>query len=57
MKVRTQIKAGKGLGDRVYDFTHVTGLNRLAELYSNVTGCDCGCERRRQTLNQWVPNI
>jgi hypothetical protein len=57
VKVRTQITAGKGLGDRVYDFTHMTGLNKVAELYSDVTGCDCGCEKRRQALNNLVPNL
>ncbi len=57
MKVTTSLKSGKGLGDRVYDFTHVTHLYKLADLYSNVTGRDCGCEKRRQALNNLVPRI
>lgn len=52
MNVRTGLKAGQGLGDTVADFTHVTGLDQFAKLYTQVTGNDCGCDKRRQALNQ-----
>jgi len=55
MKVKTGIEAGKGLGDAVASFTHATGLDHLANFYSQVTGKDCGCEVRREKLNQLVP--
>lgn len=57
MKVHTGIKAGQaqGLGDMVADFTHLTHLDRLAELYTQTTGKDCGCAARREKLNQWFP--
>ncbi len=59
MKVRTGLKAGRsepeGLGDSVAQFTHATHLDKLAELYTQATGKDCGCNQRRQKLNVWFP--
>jgi hypothetical protein len=61
MKVRTGIKAGQaqeqtlGLGDSIASFTHLTGLDKLAALYTQTTGKDCGCDQRRQKLNLWFP--
>lgn len=55
MKVRTNLKAGQGLGDVVADLTHLTGVDHLANLYTRVTGKDCGCEQRREALNQLIP--
>lgn len=55
MHVETGIKAGKPLGDVVADVTHVTGLDRVAHLYEQVTGRCCGCEERRQNLNRLFP--
>lgn len=57
MKVRTDLKAGQiqGMGDVVAEVTHVTGLDNLSQLYTQVTGKDCGCNQRRQILNQLLP--
>jgi hypothetical protein len=55
MHVRTDIKAGQGLGDTVADLTHVTGVDQLAKLYTQATGKDCGCAKRRETLNNLFP--
>jgi len=55
MKVRTNLHAGAGLGDAVSDLTHLTGIDRLAQIYEQCTGKSCGCDQRRQTLNQLVP--
>lgn len=52
---RTGLRAGKPLGDAIADVTQATGLNRLAHWYTGLTGQDCGCERRRQVLNQLFP--
>jgi hypothetical protein len=52
MKVRTGLKAGGGLGDTVADLTRLTGLDQLAKAYEQVTGKPCGCEKRKETLNQ-----
>jgi hypothetical protein len=55
MKVKTGIEAGRGLGDAIAAFTHATGLDHLSKFYTQVTGKDCGCEQRRQKLNQLMP--
>jgi hypothetical protein len=55
MHVRTDLKAGQGLGDTVADLAHITGMDQLAKLYEQTTGKDCGCQDRRQVLNQLFP--
>jgi hypothetical protein len=55
MNVRTGISAGNGLGDVVADVTHATGLDKLAHLYEQTTGKDCGCKERQEKLNQMFP--
>jgi hypothetical protein len=55
MKVKTNLESGRGLGDAVADLAHLTGLDRVAQLYERVTGKSCGCDERRQALNQIVP--
>ncbi|MEZ4735531.1 MAG: hypothetical protein R3E79_51220 [Caldilineaceae bacterium] len=54
--VRTGLRAGRPLGDVVADFTHATGLDRIANAYSAITGQDCGCDRRQEALNNLCPN-
>ena len=44
-----------GLGDTIANFTHSTGLDKLAELYTQATGKDCGCQGRQETLNKIFP--
>jgi hypothetical protein len=55
MQIRTHIKSGKPLGDKVADLTHATGLNQLADAYERITGRSCGCEERRHLLNRLFP--
>ncbi len=55
IKIKSGILAGKPLGDAVADFTHATGIVKLAECYTNVTGNDCGCNQRQEFLNRMFP--
>ncbi len=55
--IRTGLHAGKGLGDRIADFTHATGLDKIAEYYTQATGKDCGCSQRQAWLNKICPSI
>ncbi len=51
LHVRTKLQAGRGLGDVVADFTASTRLDRVADWVSRTTGRDCGCDARREKLN------
>lgn len=55
MKVKTNLKAGRGLGDAIADLARFTGLDKVAKYYEQVTGKNCGCDGRRQALNQLLP--
>lgn len=46
----------QGLGDTVAKITNTFGLDTLAEKVANVVGNgDCGCNKRRQKLNDMFP--
>jgi len=42
----------KGLGDTIAKITKATGINKLVKF---VAGEDCGCEERKQKLNELFP--
>jgi hypothetical protein len=46
----------KGLGDTIAKVTHALKLDILAEKVANAMGEeDCGCNRRREKLNELFP--
>lgn len=45
----------KGLGDSIEKVTRATGIKAVVEKVSNATGRDCGCQKRRDTLNRMFP--
>lgn len=45
----------RGFGDTVAKFTHATGLDKLAEAYTSITGKPCGCSSRQEALNKLLP--
>jgi hypothetical protein len=45
----------RGVGDTIYKITHATGLDKLAELYTKITGKPCGCAERQEALNKLLP--
>jgi len=46
----------KGLGDTIAKVTHVLKLDVLAEKVAHAMGEeDCGCNRRREKLNELFP--
>lgn len=57
MKIKTKIKAGEGLGDIVARMANALGLKKVANEYEKTTGKSCGCEKRRQCLNNAVPKV
>ncbi len=55
MKTKTDLRAGKLVGDAVERFTKATGLDALAEKYTDQTGKDCGCDKRHEILDRVFP--
>jgi len=45
----------RGLGDSVHKFTKATGIKRVVDTVSRGLNIPCGCEGRRQALNNLVP--
>jgi hypothetical protein len=46
----------QGLGDTVAKITSATKLDKLAESIASAVGAeDCGCNKRRETLNKMFP--
>jgi hypothetical protein len=44
-----------GIGDTVARNLHRLGADAMVKLYARLVGRDCGCEDRRQRLNQLFP--
>ena len=42
----------KGLGDTIEQITEATGIKAAVEMFSKATGLDCGCDKRKEKLNQ-----
>ena len=45
----------KGLGDSIEKITKATGIKRVVDKISDITGKDCGCTRRKNKLNEAIP--
>ena len=43
----------RGAGDTVKQITDATGISKLAKLWTQITGSDCGCQQRQSKLNRW----
>ena len=49
-------KPSEGLGDAVAKLTHFLGIAKLVEELTEAAGIeDCGCDRRREKLNELFP--
>lgn len=54
-KVSNLPKRSRGFGDTVEKITKATGIKKIVETVSEVTKSDCGCNKRRDTLNRMFP--
>jgi|TARA_R110002153_G_scaffold4195_1_gene20117 hypothetical protein len=45
----------RGLGDTVEKITTVTGIKRIVEKVSEITKKPCGCNKRKDALNEKFP--
>tara|TARA_R110002050_G_C8498368_1_gene475313 strand:- start:43 stop:231 length:189 start_codon:yes stop_codon:yes gene_type:complete len=53
-KVQT-INRSKGFGDTVEKFTKATGIKQVVDTIAKATGKDCGCSKRKDSLNRAFP--
>ena len=49
------MKKSKGLGDSIQKITKATGIKKVVDKISRVTKKDCGCKKRKDTLNRLFP--
>lgn len=45
----------KGLGDSIAKITKATGVKKLVDTVSKMTGKPCGCGQRQDNLNRKFP--
>lgn len=45
----------RGLGDTIEKITKATGIKKVVDTVSKVTGKPCGCGKRKDTLNRVFP--
>ena len=48
-------KKSKGLGDTIDKITKATGIKRVVNTVSKIVKKDCGCGKRKETLNRLFP--
>jgi hypothetical protein len=48
-------QSSRGLGDTIAKITHATGLDKLSQIYTSITGQPCGCASRQEALNKLIP--
>ncbi len=48
-------KKAQGLGDTIEQITEATGIKSVVEKFVKATGMDCGCDKRKETLNKLFP--
>ena len=48
-------KNPKGLGDVIENIAESTGIKKVVETISKAAGKDCGCGKRKDTLNRAFP--
>lgn len=49
---KAEPKSKPGVGDMVEKVTKATGIKKAVEIFSLITGVDCGCEDRKEKLNE-----
>ena len=47
----------KGLGDTIEQITEATGIKKAVKMFTDITGIDCNCDKRKETLNKLFPYV
>ena len=50
-----EIRKSKGLGDTIEKITTATGIKKVVNTVNEIIGSDCGCGKRKETLNKAFP--
>tara|TARA_R110002012_G_scaffold122007_1_gene271777 strand:+ start:298 stop:471 length:174 start_codon:yes stop_codon:yes gene_type:complete len=50
-----EYKKSRGLGDTIERITELTGIKKVVEKVAKKTGKDCGCNKRKEKLNNMFP--
>jgi hypothetical protein len=53
--VKVNKMKSKGLGDTIEKITKATGIKKVVDTISKTTGKDCGCSKRKDSLNRSFP--
>jgi len=54
---KARVKKSLGLGDTIERITEATGIKAVVDKVSELTGWDCGCDARKETLNRLFPYV
>ena len=55
LKFNFMEKKSKGLGDSIEKITKATGIKKVVDTVSKAVNKDCGCAKRKDTLNKLFP--
>jgi len=53
--VQKVVPKSRGLGDTVEKVTKALGIKAVVDKISEITGEDCGCQGRKESLNKMFP--
>ena len=51
----TKIERSKGLGDTIEKIAHAVGADKVAQVIEKITKKPCGCNKRKDALNNAFP--
>jgi hypothetical protein len=51
----TDSNKSTGLGDTIEKITKATGIKKVVQTVAKATGTDCGCNKRKNSLNKKFP--
>ena len=54
-QMKKEENKSKGLGDTIEKFTKMTGIKKMMEVIEVETGGGCGCDKRKDKLNEIFP--
>ena len=55
LKFNFMTKKSKGLGDSIEKITKATGIKKVVDTVSKIVKKDCGCGKRKDTMNRLFP--